>query len=819
MQLSFDCAKNQYVVVTGNISDPEGYMYQSYLRLVGVLSEVVRRADGERRMISGGDYDSAYAPRTNGLYLYGNNVVAISGRRGQGKTSVMLSFSNALLGEKDHGGIWPEWLAHRPFLVLDPIDPTVLESSQSPLMLILSRMYRKVEETWERHLSPGQLTTSVPGVTDTRRRELVDRFQKCFSSIRAVKSTDGELDRSLASLHALSDSSKLKSDLYGLVESVLEFCHVPGDERGDSLLVVQLDDTDFQIDKGYEVLEDIRKYLTLPNVIILMATDMERMYEVVAQHFSEELGTALDRGFACITTVENNAHKYIDKLIPPSQVVHLPSLGQTMSRPDSFLGIRLLEGGRAILPASGEEDLALEDAVLRFLYRKTEILCIAKKGEVHGFIPSTLRGLMQLLNLLASLEDIPAVAKETKKDRYKLAQALEERLSIKERNLGVLEDYFLTTWVNAKFSSAPWRISVPEVARVLSRLADDPGLDELCLEVLRSLEANASPVNVQANDKTEDNAGDKTKDEKPKDDIDLVIDKVRASSTTEDRCFAAAIRMSIALRWHKATIRQMRSELSAMREPQPSVEGSAPSSPTYAFHLSPRQTGLPASFCLNTNAEDRGTLAGKVRRRLETLENEAEKEKNEAVEEKGRAISEVLAPGGEFRMLNITQAMLSMADCSGGTQLMSFSDIPQNIVYDAQAASLVVACSPELQREMIRVEESAINAQFTDGVSLDKLAEILQTLNKYERHVNAGQIPSSSDGHVSERLALIPECLRVGQFEEWIRPARDDLQENQLASWFSSLTPPGKPKKGGNQPEGDEADSSGGDSDPSAEIS
>lgn len=760
MELKFDRTASQYVVINESIFDPDDFMYPTYSRLADALNEVVRKAVNERR---GSRAQSSFASTgtisNSDLYGYGNNLIAISGRRGQGKTSAMLSFSHAL-SKTDTYADCNGRFGDKSFLILDPIDPTVLEASSSPLMLILSRMYRKVEEAWESYLAPGGYSANNHMITDARKNELINQFQKCHADICALKSRDGGGNRGLSSLHSLSDSSQLKMRFYSLVNMLLDFC--TGGRKDDAFLVVQLDDTDFQIDKGYEVLDDIRKYLTLPNVIILMATDMDLMYKVVAQHFARELETGIAHKIVNRVEIENNARKYLDKLVPPHQIVYLPKLDHAMSRLDEMLKVRLLDDGNQILPAPGEEALSLENTILRYLYRKTDILCVSREGELHSLIPSTLRGMIQLLNLLTLLEDIPPVDEKAKENPRSLADALEKRLAVKERNLKAFEGYLVNTWVNAKFSAATWRYSASRVRNLMVHIVGDAGIDDRCISMLRRLNA----LVAYRNDSSRECLDSKEKTDTIEGLFEEMVEGDWLMAGLLDNCFVDAINMSAAIRWHKVATRKMRSEIAAMRE----SEGA------YAFHLAHEETGLPANFWINrsTQRDDAfyraldAYISSNPRRDITLIGN-------------------MLAPDGEFRVLNIAAVILSMAGDEESTPLVGYSSIPQAAVYDIQEAMLAIACNPEVQRELICIEESSDNIMKLGPEEQANFVErIVAKLDDCEGNFDLG-LGSGSHFDDVEKLSLIPRQQRFAQVLNWIGLS-NDMPDSSLSSWFLGLS-------------------------------
>ena len=423
----------QILEIKPDIQDENEYMYSAFQHAKEILELIVRNAEIIRQKKQGVSFYD--------LYGYGCNILAISGNRGQGKTSTMLSLAGWLQNNANKTS--DEGLCNASFLTLDPIDPTILEAGQNPLTLIVSRMYQKVEEAW----TQARDFVNRRDYAESEKNAIINLFQSCLNEINAIKYPKTDKQPSLYEMQELSDSAKLKKNLYDLAEEVLSFCDTTS--AGRKYLVVQLDDTDFQIERSYEILDDIRKYLTLPNVIILMATDLEILYDVVAQHFFDKMSVAYSNKLISSEDLQIQTRKYLDKLIPPTHVVNLPQIDQLLMSDPEALQLQFTENDAEVLPESS--GLSLTDLLFRLLYEKTGIMLLdAKNGSF--FIPSTLRGLMQLLNLLSAMENFQSPEEHGTWDRNRVISTLEKQMEIQEKNLNYFESYFMTSWMNSKLS-------------------------------------------------------------------------------------------------------------------------------------------------------------------------------------------------------------------------------------------------------------------------------------------------------------------------------------------------------------------------------
>lgn len=442
------------LVLSSNIYQEDQFMYQAYMEAQNALSEIVTYSDEIKTQM----YDE------EALFESLQNIIAFSGKRGQGKTSTMLSFSNTL----KYGKLRNSNVAKYSYEVLEPIDPTILEENQNILALILSRMYRRAESVWSKNTGNG-FRYPNGRLTEAHKNDLLKSFQICLNGINVIKCKKDREIKSLTDISVISDSATLKKDLYDLIQKYLRF--VSDMENPKDYLVIQLDDTDFQVNKGYEILEDLRKFLSIPNVIILMATDLSMLRTVVLQHYIRVFGSGLGEKIVDIEKLAKIESKYMDKIVPPVHAIHLPKLEEYVLRYGNKMNFIYEDKEKhtnILYDEVGAGDNALlspQELILRYIYRKTGIVFVSDPASYHGFIPTTLRGLAQMLSLLNTLEDIPEIPLAQMHDTALLIEAEKNRARIVEHNIARFEKYFLNEWVGAKLShaKAEW---IQELAKV-----------------------------------------------------------------------------------------------------------------------------------------------------------------------------------------------------------------------------------------------------------------------------------------------------------------------------------------------------------------
>lgn len=696
------------LVTNQDIHNPEEFMYSAYRQALDALREIVQQADPS------GYWDDIR------LYGYAHNIITFSGSRGQGKTSAMLSFSNAMVAAGRQGTpLLPEDCS---FTVLPPIDPTVLEENQSILAVILSRMYRLAEKYWQ---SNCELTPHFHH-SEAEKNGLLTMFQRCLSGINAIKFRKGDEIRNLHAIHEISDSSFLKNNFYQLTRDLLSF--VSGSHRPrSSFLVIQLDDTDFQIRKGYEVLDDIRKYLTLPNVIILMATDLNMLHHSLAQHFVSEFKLGQEKRILSLDDIRKLESKYLDKLIPPTFTVYLPNLNDIIHQQGEFMLLSYIdpaqkEEGKApanlLLPPEFRcctEDFSFQALLLRFIYRKTRLVFAEPRTHMQDLIPTTLRGLAQFLSILAGMEDVPSIRKDDPRldDPHALTELVRRQVEILEVNLPLFENYFINDWVHTKLSA--------EKAAVIERLAR--ALPEqrcqLAISLLEGIYGPPVPV-----------------PEIPEP-YDLADDYVRMvwhletwkkwHRQREDYYLFFAVHTFFSIQFHKTVAQQKKRAVL-------SFTGDGP----LLFDFSPETTHLPARYLLCTAS---GTLTGyRERDVLNRKEYQALRTAAGGDSDSDYALELLLTRESEttyrFRLVNLLSLFQSLG--SGRGRELVRGEISQRNLYLAQTSATTIAINWDVQELLLKASQSTLGNTETD---LDFISALRAVWTRFDADIRAINSP------------------------------------------------------------------------------
>lgn len=463
----------QSVRITGDLCDPRFYMHASYQQALRALAEIVRQTDNFH------DKDSQDPDDLNdALFCYNDNIIMFEGTRGRGKTQTMLSFTRILRNASGHRCHatndretegWLEKikfteaadrdrLAGAKFHVIPPISPSVLEENQNILFLILSRLYDYAVNLLE----------NARDYDEDDRNKLSRLFSACLSGIKGIKQGINDYTE-LSDLQTISDGAALRNRFYSLVQSLIQIgASKSGSKR--TYLVVQIDDADSQIKNGYKAIEDIRKYLVIPNLIIVMSADITFLHKVIIHEQGKELDGLCHKFEEFGSELSQMSRKYIDKLIPPSHMIHLPKLEQLIeNNPDSIVIHYMKEKS-----SSGKEepvfdwmkdDWDIQNMLFMLIYRKTGVVFVRPSAYLHNIIPRSLRGLNQMLYFLSRMEDIPQLQEDAWTDSPTLALKIQEQLRIAMPNMETFERYFYSDWIEAKFHHSGDRQFIREFSR------------------------------------------------------------------------------------------------------------------------------------------------------------------------------------------------------------------------------------------------------------------------------------------------------------------------------------------------------------------
>ena len=434
------------------IYEESALMYPAFCKTISAVAQIVSRTHDYHEKQHTCNEQISYD-----LFTYSGNVIVFDAKWGGGKTRTMLSIGEFLAETKQKytysflkdGGAD---IQNAKFYTLPPVAPAIMEKGQNILQVVLSRLYSRAQNL----LKEQSANFDYRNDNEKFRSRLVRAFEDCLRGINGIKNPGSEDSLSVLSLQELSDGMALRYHFHELIQLILNLSS-DGADKKNNFLILQLDDADSQIRYGYEVLEDVCKYLMIPNLIIFMSCEMQFMTKVVMQeHLSHFKESVSNPQILIVNDLLRKSQKYLDKMVPPANVIHLPEIETLIEEKGNEIGlsfVQIVNGEeQSLIPWARESVCNLQNTILMMIYHKTGIVFCKPQGYLHNFIPRTIRGINQMLYTLGAMEDLPRM-EDCWSSVQSFANRLEMRNNLEEKNLNDFEDYFMNGWLPAKISN------------------------------------------------------------------------------------------------------------------------------------------------------------------------------------------------------------------------------------------------------------------------------------------------------------------------------------------------------------------------------
>ncbi|WP_225087002.1 CpaF/VirB11 family protein [Pectobacterium colocasium] len=233
-----------------------------------------------------------------------NNTIFVSGQRGTGKTT----FLNAVLDfySKYENGICP----------LAFIDPTLIETHQNIIVDIVVKFKQLYDESLKYCSDQEQY------------HELNKYLEKMAEGLRLLgeqKNNHSKHDDAWFLSQALKNSKSGQC----LEERFHQFIDKIATTLNKKLFIIAIDDVDTNTEKAYEILENIRRYLSHPRIVVIISGDVtlynyiiknKKTIELADVNKSKEKDTETERLVGHLT------QQYLTKIFPTYQRIELKNL-------------------------------------------------------------------------------------------------------------------------------------------------------------------------------------------------------------------------------------------------------------------------------------------------------------------------------------------------------------------------------------------------------------------------------------------------------------------------------------------------------------
>lgn len=314
---------------TASLPDPNTLLPRKvYDRLYVLIVEAQQKASKALNDPSH-DFDS----------LRNHNAVLIDGARGTGKSTVLVNLP-AYLEEKanvsyDSKQAMPDTrdsrtAQNRDLLkrvhILKPVDPTLLEEHDDLFLHVIVAAV----------LSDSQVQRAQQSEPDYR--AMLRTLEELAHGLESVDAQKEE--RGLDKLRSFIGNRQLNGKVHAFFRSVLTLL-------GKDLLVLTIDDVDTALDRAYENLEIVRRYLNTPLVLPIISGDLKLYNEVIWREFHGKIVKPTpdykqDQAYELAVTL---ATEYQRKILPVPNRMRMPDIAEYLN--DFQIELRSPRSGQA----------------------------------------------------------------------------------------------------------------------------------------------------------------------------------------------------------------------------------------------------------------------------------------------------------------------------------------------------------------------------------------------------------------------------------------------------------------------------------------
>lgn len=247
-----------------------------------------------------------------------HNTISINGERGAGKTSFLLTLRNYLNGPLEQ---YEKNEIISKTYVLGIIDPTLISTRQHVLLLIISLIQQAVKSKFDKSSSDfdenkkdkwhEHLTNLAEGLNQIDNIGTNPLTSSLWDDAGLV------IEKGLELANA---GLNFERNFHIFVEESLEIL-------GKQAFVLFLDDIDTDFSKGWEILETLRKFITTPQIIPIMAGNFSLYEKLVRENrwqlFEKLLKFEGERKEDLKQQVDELTEQYLMKILQPSNMVNL----------------------------------------------------------------------------------------------------------------------------------------------------------------------------------------------------------------------------------------------------------------------------------------------------------------------------------------------------------------------------------------------------------------------------------------------------------------------------------------------------------------
>lgn len=300
---------------TASLIDPNTLLARNvYERLYTLIDEALNEASKALK-VPDQHFDS----------LRAHNAALIDGARGTGKSTVLVNLpaylkqrANKLYDIRQMpSDIERDLVVQNKDLlarvhILKPVDPTLLEEHDDLFLHVIVAAV----------LSDSQIQKAHHD--EPKYRAMLRSLEELAHGLESVDSQKEE--RGLDKVRSFIGHRQLNSKVHAFFRSVLTLL-------GKDLLVLTIDDVDTALDRAYENLEVVRRYLNTPLVLPIISGDFSLYFEVIWREFHGKIikSTPRYKEEDAHTLAVTLATEYQRKVLPVPNRMRMPNITEYLS--------------------------------------------------------------------------------------------------------------------------------------------------------------------------------------------------------------------------------------------------------------------------------------------------------------------------------------------------------------------------------------------------------------------------------------------------------------------------------------------------------
>jgi len=375
-----------------------------------------------------------------------NNIILFSGARGTGKTSAMRSFGKFLEKEglKNESD---EKYKNRNFKLLQMIDPSYFRKNENIVVNVITVMFKMAKCIHDKR------SKAAEDYNKNSFHDLLRGYEKVFNALKNMDELKHD-EQSLEYLNELAETTDLRCKIHSLIEGMLDFIS-QGDgrckeEHKKDIMVLMIDDLDMNLSLAPLMLEQIRKFLMVKDLIILMASNIDQlqieMQERYGKAFRQQVKNSDERNIVQ-NHIEDISHKYLLKFFPPSRRILVGSMAKKLLD----TRVRIILKNQDPNTKSLYDEQSLQNVVLYLIWSRTRLIFVPEDNELHPIIPTNLRELQQFVfMLLEEMENIEYKNDNIFKDKGERDKG--------QKNFEKFKNYILNTCIKSNVSAEEWKV-------------------------------------------------------------------------------------------------------------------------------------------------------------------------------------------------------------------------------------------------------------------------------------------------------------------------------------------------------------------------